>query len=74
MYLFELMQRRNFDNLTKNQKLLVSKIIRNKTDKVAIEHNISPEIAYFSLSRGLYGGDTEIDLNSGKFKIVNGGR
>lgn len=60
MYLFELMQKKNFEILSSDQQTFYSKMITKEVERVAKENNMKPEEAYYWFSKGLYGGDREI--------------
>ena len=60
MYLFELMQKKNFEKLSTDQQTFYSKMITKEVERVAKEKNMKPEEVYYWFSKGLYGGDREI--------------
>ena len=60
MYLFELMQKKNFEKLSPDQRIFFSKMITKEVERVAQEKRVTSEEAYYWLSKGLYGGDREI--------------
>lgn len=62
MKLFEYMNRENMLKLDESRRRFVAKMIVREVQKVAAQQKISEEEAYLLLSKGLYGGDRDIDL------------
>ena len=60
MYLFELMQNKNFEKLSPEQQMFYSKLITNEVERVAEEKDMKPEEVYYWFSKGLYGGDRKV--------------
>lgn len=61
MKLFEYMNRENMLKLEEPRRKFVAKMIVREVQKVAAQQKISEEEAYLLLSKGLYGGDRDID-------------
>lgn len=61
MKLFEYMNRENMLSLDESGRRFVAKMIVREVQKVAAQQGISEEEAYRLISKGLYGGDREID-------------
>ena len=53
MYLFELMQNKNFEKLSPDQQMFYSKLITNEVERVAEEKDMKPEEVYYWFSKGL---------------------
>ena len=47
MYLFELMQNKNFEKLSPDQQMFYSKLITNEVERVAEEKDMKPEEVYY---------------------------
>lgn len=61
MYLFEYTKKANMEKLDPDRRKFVAKMITRDVQKIAAEKNISEERAYDLYSKGLFGGDREID-------------
>ena len=60
MKVYELCFPGNMKKLTPEQQKFFSKMILHDCEKYAVEHNITPQLAYEFYSRGTIGGDREI--------------
>lgn len=61
MKIFEYMKPSIINSLDPTRRKFVAKMIKKEVEQVAMENGISEEQAYFYMSKGLYGGDREID-------------
>ncbi|RKI35945.1 hypothetical protein D7V86_26730 [bacterium D16-51] len=57
MYMFEYTQKRKFNELSGEQKVFMAKVIMNDVKQIALEKNISEQLAYDLYSKGLFGSD-----------------
>ncbi|RKI35991.1 hypothetical protein D7V96_26335 [bacterium D16-59] len=57
MYMFEYTQKRKFNELSGEQKVFIAKVIMNDVKQIALEKNISEQLAYDLYSKGLFGSD-----------------
>lgn len=57
MYMFEYTQKRKFNELSGEQKVFIAKAIMNDVKQIALEKNISEQLAYDLYSKGLFGSD-----------------
>lgn len=64
MRLFEYMKPSVISNLDPTRQKFVAKMIKREVEKVAKEHGLKEEEAYYLMSKGLYGGDRDIDSPS----------
>lgn len=60
MKAFELARRQNMQSMSPDQQRFTAKMIVKEVEKIAKEHNISEEQAYWGYTHGLYGADREI--------------
>lgn len=60
MMICECAQKKNFNQLDTNAKILTAKIIMREVKQIAQEKNIPEELAYKFYCMGLYGGDRRI--------------
>ena len=60
MKAFELARRQNMQAMSPDQQRFTAKMIVKEVEKIAKEHNISEEEAYWGYTHGLYGADREI--------------
>lgn len=60
MKAFELARRQNMQAMSLDQQRFIAKMIVKEVEKIAKEHNISEEQAYWGYTHGLYGADREI--------------
>ena len=61
MKAFELTQKKNMATMSPTQQQFTAKMIVREVQKIAKEHNISEEEAYWGYTHGLYGADREIN-------------
>lgn len=62
MKLFEYMNRDKMLQLDDTQQRFVAKMIVKEVKKAAAEHDITEEEAYYWMSKGMYGGDRELNF------------
>lgn len=55
--MFEYTQKRKFNELSGEQKVFMAKVIMNDVKQIALEKNISEQLAYDLYSKGLFGSD-----------------
>lgn len=55
--MFEYTQKRKFNELSGEQKVFIAKVIMNDVKQIALEKNISEQLAYDLYSKGLFGSD-----------------
>ncbi len=55
--MFEYTQKRKFNELSGEQKVFIAKAIMNDVKQIALEKNISEQLAYDLYSKGLFGSD-----------------
>ena len=60
MRAFEYGRKMNMENLDPIQQKFVDKMIVREVQRIAKEHNISEETAYWAYMHGLYDGDREL--------------
>ena len=60
MKAFELTQKENMKAMSSTQQRFTAKMIVKEVEKIAKEHNISEEEAYWGYTHGLYDADREI--------------
>ncbi len=60
MKVFEYGQKKNMEELSPVQQKFTAKMIVKEVQRIAKEHGISEETAYWGYMHGLYGGDREI--------------
>ena len=63
MRAFQYAQKGNMDDLTNSQQKFTAKMIVREVQKIAKEHDISEEDAYWAYTHGLYGADREMANN-----------
>lgn len=61
MKAFELTQKKNMAAMSPTQQQFTAKMIVREVQKIAKEHNISEEEAYWGYTHGLYGADRDIN-------------
>lgn len=61
MKAFELTQKKNMQAMSPTQRQFTAKMIVREVQKIAKEHNISEEEAYWGYTHGLYGADRDIN-------------
>lgn len=61
MKAFELTKKKNMAAMSPTQQQFTAKMIVREVQKIAKEHNISEEEAYWGYTHGLYGADREIN-------------
>lgn len=64
MKAFELTRKQNMQAMSPDQQRFTAKMIVKEVEKIAKEHNISEEEAYWGYTHGLYGADREIEGKS----------
>lgn len=64
MKLFEYMKPSVMNSLEPTRQKFVAKMIIREVEQVAEKNGIAKEQAYYSMSKGLYGGDRDIDFSS----------
>lgn len=62
MKLYEFSFSENMRKLSDDQRKFVGKMIVRETKRVAKEHNMDEESAYWALMHGLFGGDREVNF------------
>lgn len=60
MHVFEYGKKSNMNELSPDQQRFTAKMIVKEVQRIAKEHNISEEIAYWGYMHGLYDGDREL--------------
>lgn len=68
MKAFELTRKKKLEELSSDQRQFTAKMIVREVQKIAKEHNISEEEAYWGYTHGLYGADREVEDNDGNKK------
>lgn len=58
---FELTRKKKLEELSSNQRQFTAKMIVREVQKIAKEHNISEEEAYWGYTHGLYGADRDVE-------------
>ena len=61
MKAFELTRKQNMEEMSSNQRQFTAKMIVREVQKIAKEHNISEEEAYWGYTHGLYGSDRDVE-------------
>lgn len=61
MKAFELTKKKNMAAMSPTQQQFTAKMIVREVQKIAKEHNISEEEAYWGYTHGLYGADRDIN-------------
>ena len=61
MKAFELTRKQNMEELSSDQRQFTAKMIVREVQKIAKEHNISEEEAYWGYTHGLYGADRDVE-------------
>lgn len=61
MRLFEYMKPSVMNSLEPTRQRFVAKMIKREVEQVAEQTGLTKEEAYYCMSKGLYGGDREID-------------
>ena len=61
MKAFELTRKQNMEEMSSNQRQFTAKMIVREVQKIAKEHNISEEEAYWGYTHGLYGADRDVE-------------
>lgn len=61
MRLFEYMRPSVMNSLEPTRQKFVAKMIKREVEQVAEKNGVTEEEAYYLMSKGLYGGDREID-------------
>ena len=61
MRAFELTQKKNMEEMSSDQRQFTAKMIVREVQKIAKEHNISEEEAYWGYTHGLYGADRDVE-------------
>lgn len=61
MKAFELTRKKKLEELSSNQRQFTAKMIVREVQKIAKEHNISEEEAYWGYTHGLYGADRDVE-------------
>lgn len=64
MKLFEYMKPSVMNSLNPTRQKFVAKMIKREVEQVAEAHGLTEEEAYYWMSKGLYGGDRDIDFLS----------
>lgn len=60
MHVFEYGKKSNMNELSPDQQRFTAKMIVKEVQRIAKEHNISEETAYWRYMHGLYDGDREL--------------
>lgn len=60
MRVFEYGQKENMSAMDPVQQKFTAKMIVREVERIAKEHDISEETAYWAYMQGLYGGDREL--------------
>lgn len=60
MKAFEYTKRENMEKLDDDTRKFVAKMIVREVKRIAEEHNISEEAAYWGYAHGLYGADRDM--------------
>lgn len=60
MHVFEYGKKLNMNELSPDQQRFTAKMIVKEVQRIAKEHNISEETAYWGYMHGLYDGDREL--------------
>ncbi len=60
MKAFDLSKKSNMKAMAPDQRCFTAKMIMKEVEKIAKDHNISEEEAYWGYTHGLYGSDREI--------------
>lgn len=63
MKAFELTRKQNMEEMSSDQRQFTAKMIVREVKKIAKEHNISEEEAYWGYTHGLYGADRDVEEN-----------
>lgn len=61
MKAFELTRKQNMEEMSSDQRQFTAKMIVREVQKIAKEHNISEEEAYWGYTHGLYGSDRDVE-------------
>lgn len=61
MKAFELTRKQNMEEMSSDQRQFTAKMIVREVQKIAKEHNISEEEAYWGYTHGLYGADRDVE-------------
>ena len=61
MKAFELTRKKKLEELSSDQRQFTAKMIVREVQKIAKEHNISEEEAYWGYTHGLYGSDRDVE-------------
>jgi len=61
MKAFELTRKQNMEEMLSDQRQFTAKMIVREVQKIAKEHNISEEEAYWGYTHGLYGSDRDVE-------------
>ena len=61
MKAFELTRKQKMEEMSSDQRQFTAKMIVREVQKIAKEHNISEEEAYWGYTHGLYGADREVE-------------
>ena len=64
MKILEYMKPSVMNNLEPTRKKFIAKMIKKEIEHVAEMYGITEEEAYYWMSKGLYGGDRDIDILS----------
>ena len=61
MKAFELTRKQNMEEMSSDQRQFTAKMIVREVQKIAKEHNVSEEEAYWGYTHGLYGSDRDVE-------------